>query len=43
MIFAISPFLVCHYGAMDVGNDDMGVGNDCICVDCQFGLKEGSY
>ena len=25
MISAICPFLACHYGAMDIGNDGMGV------------------
>ena len=29
MIFATGPILVCHYGAMDIGNDGMGV-NDTL-------------
>ena len=32
MIFAIGPILVCHYGAVDIGNDGMGVDDTLMNI-----------
>ena len=49
LIFTISPFLVLHYGTMDLGNDGKGmfnapvnVRNNDICVYCKFSLEVDS-
>ena len=47
-IFTATPFLVLHYGMMDLGNDGKGVfdtpmniGNNDICVYRKLGLEVG--
>lgn len=35
----IGPFLAFHYGAMDVGNDGLGVHDRSMRIYCKFGLE----
>ena len=41
-ISTTTAFLTFHNGTMGVGDDGVGVGNSCMCIDHKFGLGMSS-